>query len=119
MDKLTNKLVDKARRYLMRKARVNKTVKAVGEFPRLIINRSNKFIYAQIVDVNWKVISASDDVKESKWTKKERAKKVGLDIAKKALKQWVQQVCFDRNWFLYHGRVKELADWAREGWLKL
>ena len=95
------------------------------EFPRLAVYRSTKHIYAQLIDdeKNVTVCSASSvdkDLKEklAHGGNIEAAKVVGEAIAKKALAAGVECVVFDRGGFLYHGRVKELADGAREGGLK-
>ena len=90
--------------------------------PRLFVFRSNQHIYAQLInDDNAKVlISASDkDIKEKKGAKKgEMAKEVGKFIAQKAIESKIEKVVFDRGGVLFHGRIKLLADGAREGGLK-
>ena len=90
--------------------------------PRLCVFRSNKNIYAQIIDdVNGKtLVSASTLEKdfEAGGSKKESAKKVGIAVAKKAVAANIKTVVFDRGGYQYHGRVKELADGAREGGLE-
>jgi len=90
--------------------------------PRLCVFRSNAHIYAQIIDdVNGKtLVSASSLEKdfEAGETKKETAKKVGAAIAKKALEANIKSIVFDRGGYQYHGRVKELAEGAREGGLE-
>ncbi|MBL4663653.1 MAG: 50S ribosomal protein L18, partial [Flavobacteriaceae bacterium] len=85
--------------------------------------RSNKEIYAQLIDdVNGKTISAASsrdkDIDVSKVNKTEAAKLVGMAIAAKATKVGVESITFDRGGYLYHGRVKSLAEGAREGGLK-
>ncbi len=118
MNKLKNKLTEKSRKYIRRKIRTNTVAKAVSDLPRLIVNRTNKFNYAQIVDRNWNVIASINDIKVT-WLKKvESATKIWNELANIALKKWVDKVVFDRNWYLYHGRIKAIADWARQGWLK-
>lgn len=118
MNKLTNKQINKNRKYSARKNRVNTILKDQATHPRLIVNKSNKYNYAQIVDLQWKVIASANDLKITGWTKKERAKQVWQNLAKAALKNWVTTVSFDRNGYLYHWRVQEIADWARSEWLK-
>nr|MDD3720071.1 50S ribosomal protein L18 [Candidatus Gracilibacteria bacterium] len=102
-----------------RKIKVKATI-ANSSRPRLTVYRSNASIYAQIIDDNTgKTICSSSDLKlDSKLTKTESSKKVGEDIAKKAIDAKVSEVVFDRNGFSYHGRVKALADAAREAGLK-
>jgi len=107
-----------------RQVRVRRKVQGTVERPRLCIFRSAKHIYAQIIeDVTGKTLvtasTVSKDVAEGqKYTGNvEAAKAVGSAIAKKALEQNIKHVVFDRNGFLYHGRVKALADAARESGL--
>ena len=87
--------------------------------PRLSVFRSNKQIYAQIIDdVNGKTLVAASSAKlAEKVTKVETAAIVGKMIAEKALSAGIKQVVFDRSGYLYHGRIKSLADGAREGGL--
>ena len=104
------------------KGRIRKIVSGNETRPRLSVFRSNKEIYAQIIDdVSGKTIAASSsrdkDIK-AKGTKTEIAALVGKSIAEKALKAGVDTIAFDRGGYLYHGRVKSLADGAREGGLK-
>jgi len=107
---------------LKRKRRVRKKVKGAPEKPRLSIFKSAKHIYAQIIDDSQAVTlteasSLSKDVQEKvqgKGGNKEGAVIVGQAIAERALKKGIKKVVFDRNGFLYHGRVKALADSARE-----
>ena len=104
------------------KRRIRKRVSGNADIPRLTVYRSNKQIYAQIVDdlKGITLVSASSQMmKETeKLPKIEQAAAVGKLIAEKALKAGVNQVVFDRNGYLYHGRVKSLADSARDGGLK-
>ncbi len=112
-------------RRVKRHARVRKNLTGTPEKPRLCVFRSNKNISCQIIDDVNKVTlaSASSLDKELKAEigyggNKEAAKMVGEAIAKRALEKGIEVVTFDRGGFLYHGRVKELADGAREGGLK-
>ncbi|QIE59212.1 50S ribosomal protein L18 [Rasiella rasia] len=103
--------------------RIRKTVSGTAERPRLAVYRSNKEIYAQLIDdVNGTTITAASsrdkDIDASKVNKVEAAKLVGKAIAEKATKAGVETVSFDRGGYLYHGRVKSLAEGAREGGLK-
>ena len=93
--------------------------------PRLCVFRSNKNIFCQIIDdVNHKTLASASTIdKELKAEiayggNKDAAKKVGEAIARRALDKGISEVAFDRGGFLYHGRVKELAEGAREGGLK-
>jgi large subunit ribosomal protein L18 len=81
--------------------------------------RSNKQIYVQIInDLTGKTLTAASSLGMEAMPKKEQAAKVGELVAKKALEAGIEKVVFDRNGYLYHGRVKELADGARKGGLK-
>lgn len=105
------------------KLKIRKRVKGSSESPRLTVFRSNSEIYAQLIDDKaGKTIMAVGSVEKSvqgaKATKIEKAKMVGKLIAEKAVANGITSVVFDRNGFLYHGRIKSLADGAREGGLK-
>lgn len=104
------------------KRRIRKNVFGSTERPRLSVFRSNKQIYAQIIDDNNGVTLASSSSYNNKAvegkSKSEAASIVGKDIAEKAAKAGVNTVVFDRNGYQYHGRVKSLAEGAREGGLK-
>jgi large subunit ribosomal protein L18 len=106
---------------LKRKKRIRKKIVGTGERPRLCVFRSAKHIYAQVIDdtVGRTLASASTLSKEIKGELKscgniEAAKKVGELIAKNSLEKSIKEVVFDRNGYLYHGRVKALAVLARE-----
>jgi len=111
-------------RRLRIRRRVRKRISGTVNKPRMSVFRSNKQIYVQLIDdVTAKtLISASSlnkDIAEKKGiTKLEQAKFVGALIAKKSKKVGISTVLFDRNGYLYHGRVKSLAEAAREGGLK-
>jgi len=104
------------------KNRIRKVVSGTEARPRLAVFRSNKEIYAQIVDdVTGKTLasaSSRDKVIKAKGTKSEIAAEVGKAIGEKALKAGINTISFDRGGYLYHGRVKSLADGAREAGLK-
>ena len=103
------------------KFRVRKIVSGTAAKPRLSVFRSNKEIYAQIIDdVNGVTLAAasSREAGITRGTNIETAASVGKLIAEKALKAGVETVSFDRNGYLYHGRVKSLAEAAREAGLK-
>ena len=113
----------KNERRLRIKNRIRKVVSGTEAKPRLAVYRSNKEIYAQIVDdVTGKTIVAASsrdkDIDTAKANKTEAAALVGKALAEKALKAGVETIAFDRGGYLYHGRVKSLADGAREAGLK-
>ena len=113
-------MITKVERRLKIKKRVRDKVEGTKEFPRLTVYRSNKQIYAQIVDdIAGQTLASASSLKiEEKLPKKEVAAKVGELIAQKAIEAGVEHVAFDRNGYLYHGRVKELANAARKAGLK-
>ncbi len=101
-----------------RKLRVRKKVFGTAEKPRLSVFRSLRYIYAQLIDdASGKTLVAvtSDNGKK---TKAEKAFETGKELAKRASEKKINEVVFDRNGYKYHGRVKSLADGAREGGLK-
>ena len=105
------------------KSRIRKVVSGTESRPRLAVFRSNKEIYAQVVDdVTGKTISAASsrdkEISSAKGTKSEIATLVGKSVAEKALKAGIETIAFDRGGYQYHGRVKSLAEGAREGGLK-
>ncbi|MCB0398143.1 MAG: 50S ribosomal protein L18 [Winogradskyella sp.] len=105
------------------KNRIRKIVSGTEARPRLSVFRSNKEIYAQIIDdVSGKTISAASsrdkDIAAAKGNKTEIAALVGKALAEKAIKAGVETISFDRGGYLYHGRVKSLAEGAREAGLK-
>ena len=105
------------------KSRIRKVVSGTEARPRLAVYRSNKEIYAQIIDdVTGKTIIAASsrdkDITSAKGTKSEIATLVGKAIAERAIKSGVDTISFDRGGYQYHGRVKSLAEGAREGGLK-
>jgi large subunit ribosomal protein L18 len=95
-------------------------VSGTAERPRLTVFRSNSQIYAQVIDdvKGVTLASASSLGIKDKMTKTEKAAQVGKAIAENAIKAGVTEVVFDRNGYLYHGRVQQLADAAREAGLK-
>jgi large subunit ribosomal protein L18 len=104
------------------KRRIRKKITGTSLMPRLSVFRSNKQIYAQIIDdsTGTTLISASSfNNKTAKGTKVQQAAVVGKEVAQKAIKAGIDKAVFDRNGYLYHGRVKSLADSARESGLKL
>ena len=113
--------ISKVERRAKIKRRVRKNIFGTPEMPRLSIFRSNGQFYAQVIeDVNGKtLVSASSlKIKTEGLTKTEVAKLVGAELAKKAIDSKIESVVFDRNGFLYHGRIKAFADGAREAGLK-
>ena len=113
---------NKLRSRLKSKLRVRKKVNGTAERPRLNVYRSSKHMYAQLVDDVTGNTLAEASTKSMKMTSKsgnvEAAKAVGAEIAKKAQSKNIENAVFDRNGFLYHGRIKALAESAREAGLK-
>ena len=101
------------------KTRIRGKVSGTAERPRMTVFRSNKAIYVQLVDdLKGETLAAASSKGITEGTKVEIAAKVGEQIAAKALSKQIAEVVFDRNGYLYHGRVKSLADAARKGGLK-
>ena len=102
--------------------RIRKIVSGTAARPRLSVFRSNKEIYAQLIDdangVTLLAISSRDKGVDSKGTNVEVANKVGKLVAEKALKSGIDTITFDRGGYLYHGRIKSLAEGARAAGLK-
>jgi len=110
----------KARRN--RVMRVRKKLRGTDSRPRLSVSKTNKHIYAQLIDdVNAVTLLSASDLKIkkiSKMTKSDIAKEVGKSLAAKAKEYKIERVVFDRGGYKYHGRIKAVADGAREGGLK-
>ena len=108
----------KVERRIKIKHRIRKSVFGTAERPRLSVFRSNKQIYAQVInDLEGKTLAAASSLGLEAMPKIEQAAKVGELLAKKAQEAGFSAVVFDRNGYLYHGRVKSLADAARKGGL--
>ncbi len=111
--------LNKVEKRLRVKRRVRRNIFGTAERPRLSVYRSNKEIYAQLInDLTGETIASASSRKQAKGTKSEQANAVGKTIAENAKKAGVETVVFDRNGYVYHGRVKSLAEGAREGGLK-
>jgi large subunit ribosomal protein L18 len=101
------------------KKKIRVRIKGTKDCPRLSVFRSNKFIYAQVIDdTSHKTICSVSDVKEKTGSKIERAKNIGKLVAEECIKLKISKVVFDRNGFKYTGRVKLVADAARVAGLK-
>lgn len=113
-------MIKKIQRRIKIKAHIRSKIAGTAERPRLSVFRSNKQIYVQVIDdKSGKTLAAASSLAVAeKMAKKEQAAKVGELIAKNAQAAGVTEVIFDRNGYLYHGRVKELAEAARKGGLK-
>ena len=120
---MADKLIKKAKRLERRKFQIRRVLSGTVERPRLSVFRSGKHIYAQVInDVEGKTLAASSSLDKGLSLKHganvTAAKSVGTAIAEKAKAAGVTKVAFDRNGRIYHGRVKALADAAREGGLQ-
>jgi large subunit ribosomal protein L18 len=113
-----DKNIVKKQKQVRRKKRVRAKIFGTAGRPRLAVFRSLKHISCQLIDDDQQktLVSASD--KGLKGSKKEKAKAVGVLIAKKALEKKISAITFDRSCYKYHGRIQEIADGAREGGLK-
>lgn len=112
----------KVKNRLKRKASIKTTIRGSEEMPRVSIFRSNKHIYAQIIDdSNEKTLASSSDVSlklKKGVNKTDKAMNVGEELGKKAISAKVKAVVFDRSGYKYHGRVKALAEGLRKAGLK-
>ena len=112
-------MITKVERRIKIKYRVRNKISGTAERPRMSVFRSNKQIYVQIInDLNGTTLVSASSLGMEACPKKEQAAKVGELAAKKALEAGITTVVFDRNGYLYHGRVKEVAEAARKGGLK-
>ena len=115
MDKNKIKIGKRSRRRNRTRAKVTGT----GQRPRLAVFKSNKYIYAQIIDDDKQTtLAAVSSIKKGANDLVKKAKEIGLEIAEIAKKNKIKEVVFDKSGYLYTGRVKALADGAREGGLK-
>jgi len=113
-------MTTKIERRIKIKHRIRRRISGTADRPRMTVFRSNKQIYVQLIDdLSGTTLAAASSLgMTEKMPKKEQAAKVGELIAKKAQEAGITSVVFDRNGYLYHGRVKEVADAARNGGLK-
>ena len=112
-------MISKSDRRNKIKARIRGRISGTPERPRLCVFRSNKQIYAQVIDdIAGNTLCSASSKGITEGSKSEIAAKVGEAVAKKAIEAGINTVVFDRNGFLFHGRVKSLADGARKGGLK-
>ena len=112
-------MITKKERRIKIKHRIRNKINGTASRPRLTVFRSNKGIYVQAVnDLEGKTIVSASSKGITEGTKSEIAAKVGEAVAKKCIEAGITEVVFDRNGYLFHGRVKALADGARNGGLK-
>lgn len=107
-------------RRIRRRFRSKKRIHGTAQRPRLVVYRSNRYIYAQLVDdERGYTMAAASSIKMNKKLNVETAREVGKEIAKIAVEKGIKKAVFDRNGYKYHGRVKALAEGAREGGIKI
>jgi len=113
-------MIEKKAKRIIRHKRVRAKIAGTESKPRLCVFRSNQHIYVQLIDdITGKVILSLNDVKiKGKGKKADSSKKLGKMIAEKAIEKKITEVVFDRGGYKYHGRVKALAEGAREAGLK-
>ena len=105
--------------FARRKSRIRAKISGTSERPRLAVFRSNKFIYAQIIDdTKGHTLVATDSQLSKAKTPIEKAREVGIEIAKMAKTAGITRIVFDRGGYLYTGKIKVIADAAREGGLE-
>lgn len=109
----------KTKKRIRLKKKIRAKIMGTTKIPRLSVFRSNNYIYAQIIDdIKGVTMVSSSDLNLKTGTKTERSKVTGEDVAKKAMAKGIKACIFDRNGFKYTGRIKALADSAREAGLK-
>jgi len=110
----------KIEKKLRRHAKIRKRISGTSDVPRLFVFRSINHIYAQLINdqIGKIIVSVCDKDIKGKHTKLELSSKVGQEIAKKAIENKIEKAVFDRGGLMYHGRVKAVAQGAREGGLK-
>lgn len=109
----------KSQQRTRRHGRIRSRITGTAEKPRLSVHRSLRAISAQLIDdTNGKVLAASSSVGQKGGANSDAAKKVGMELAKAAKQKKIEACVFDRSGYLYHGRVKALAEGAREGGLQ-
>lgn len=113
-------MIEKKLKRTIRHKRVRAKVQGDASKPRLCVFRSNQYIYAQLIDdaTGKTILSVNDIEMKGKDKKSDSSKKLGKILAEKALEKKIAEVVFDRGGYKYHGRVKALAEGAREGGLK-
>ena len=114
----------KRKNWLKKKARSKRTLGPLGKYPRVVIFRSNKHIYSQLVDDNKHetILSSSSkdkNFKMNKYNKIDLSKEVAFNLAEKLKDKKIKKIVFDRNGYLYHGRIKAFADAIREKGIKI
>ncbi|MDR0282437.1 MAG: 50S ribosomal protein L18 [Candidatus Peribacteria bacterium] len=114
MSYLKNKLIEKQNKYLRRKQRVNAQVKLSSPEYRVVVSRSNLYVKADLVTRDGKTLATCSDKGVSGATKTERAKNAGSAFASTLKSKGIEKAAFDRNGYLYHGRVKAFAEGLRE-----
>ena len=113
--------MEKRKKKTKRQIRVRSKIKGTRQRPRLSVFRSNKFMYVQLIDDDkgQTIMGTSEkDLDKTSKTKIERARALGIVLAKKAIAKKIKTVVFDRGCYAYHGRVRALAEGSREGGLK-
>lgn len=120
MLKITKRIKEKMRKFFMRKARINAKIKSVYPDFRIIVDKSNRYMKAQVIDQKWHIVCYVCD-KDISWgkTKSDKAQLAWEQLADLMKKQNITTAAFDRNGYLYHGRVKALADWIRKWGINL
>lgn len=113
MLKITKRVKEANRKFLGRKKRINAKIKSSFPDFRIVVDKSNKYIKAQVLDTKGNVLCHVSDKDIKGTTKTDTASKAGLALAALMKKQGIEKAAFDRNGNLYHGRVKALHEWIR------
>lgn len=115
MQNLKSQKQDKTRKFARRRFKVNSAIKAIDPDFRVVVNKTNKYMKAQVLDRDWKVLACivDKDIKKTA-TKVQKAEAAWEKLAVLLKEKWVKKATYDRNGYLYHGRVKSMADWLRK-----
>ena len=119
MQNLKSLKQDKDRKFARRKFKVNSAIKAIAPDFRVVINKTNKYMKAQVLDITWKVVACIVDKAEKAPNKVQRAEAAGQKLAGLLIAKGIKKATYDRNGHLYHGRVQAMADWLRKGGIQI
>lgn len=119
MQNLKSQKQEKTRKFARRKIKVNSAIKAIAPDFRVVINKTNKYMKAQVLDITGKVVAHMIDKDLKAPNKVERALAAGEKLAGLLKEKGIEKATYDRNGYLYHGRVKAMADGIRKGGIQI
>ena len=119
MQNLKSLKQDKARKFARRKFKVNSAIKAIAPDFRVVVNKTNRYMKAQVLDINGNVVACIVDKTEKAPNKVQRAVAAGEKLAGFLKEKGIKKATYDRNGYLYHGRVQAMADGLRKGGIQI